>query len=106
RLVERIEPLRAELEPHRLAEDEILQQREIGAVLRRSADQAASRVAVNSAWHPVRRNERGGIEKRLVKRVAAGMIDPDRVARGPWRELRMLATGGPIERHVIAHGEG
>jgi len=34
------------------------------------------------------------------------MIDPDGIARSPKRQLRMLASGGPVERYVIAHGEG
>src|SRR5262249_59618556 len=99
-------PLGAELEPPRFTEDEVLQQGKIGAVLRRSADQAAACVAVDPARYPVRRYKCGCIEKRLIKGVAARMVDLDVITTSPRRELGVLASRSSVQRHVVAHGDG
>src|SRR5260370_777234 len=104
-LIEHIEHLRAELDPHRLADHEVLEYAEIRTIEGGPADQTSPRIAVRSGGYKVRLHERGRVKERIHKSIAVGVIEGDVLGGNVRLKLGMLSSERAIQGHVLAHGK-
>jgi hypothetical protein len=76
-LIEGVKELTTKLEPQLLPNHNILHERNIRTVGRRSASDVAPNRAVDTAWYEGRRNKGGGVEKLLNGGIAGWMVADD-----------------------------
>lgn len=105
-LVEDVKRLSAELQFQPLDKREILQDRHIGVVKRRTADQTAPGVAVGARRHLTGWDESLCVEELSYLCRATRMTDLDLTGSHSRDQLSVLTSAGPVQGDIFPHVEG